>query len=74
MEGVQASARPEGPRCEARRVESGVGFLERGSQPLPPAKSLGSTLALVGSKRRAGKVDLVVYSESSLYLGLLIHC
>ena len=39
-------ARPDRPKPEARRVESGVEFLKRGSQP-PPRKlgGLGTTVS-----------------------------
>jgi len=38
--------RPEGPESEARRAESGVGFLGRGSQPSPHQLwSLGSAIS-----------------------------
>ena len=44
-DGGGAETRPEGPRCEARRAESGVGFLGRG-QPAhsPPARGSGGAL------------------------------
>jgi len=30
----RGSARPKGPRCEARSAESGVSFMWKGSQPI----------------------------------------
>ena len=39
------STRPEGPRCKARRVKSGVGFFwEEQPAPSPPARGSGGAL------------------------------
>jgi len=39
------TARPVGPKPEALRAETGVGFLGRGRAPSPPARGLESPVS-----------------------------